>query len=351
MKRNKILIFGCDKLGKKTYKFISKTRNKVLYYIDNDTEKLGKYIFGKKIIAPDDIVNLEYDYILIVSSYWREIQRQLLELGIDAKRIKCPLAPMKRERFRKEYKDLYNTLGKIRFLYDKWYLTEQFKPDVMGILVNPYFFSRKRLYEIVTKYSYYMTGKCMDFGCGIQPYRKLLPADEYVGIEIETENKKKEIVYYDGYKIPFSDGEFDSIISSEVFEHVSNIEDIVVELNRVLKLGGTMLITVPFVYPRHCEPYDYKRYTMHGIENLLKNAGFECVEEQSSSSYWECIAQLKNVYWVEEIKSRTMVDRFFQKTIIIANTLMGILANRILPYSDKLYLDNVIIAKKIANMR
>lgn len=345
---NRILVFGCGNIAKETYKYISKKNNKILYYLDNDPAKQGGVIFGKKIISPDDIVNLEYDYILIASSYWREMRQQLLEIGVDSKRIKCPLAPMNMKKFKTEYKELYNIWGKIKFFYGKWYLTEQFKPDRMGIFVNPYFFSRKRLYEIVSNYSHYMTGKCMDFGCGIQPYRKLFSVDEYIGVEIETENKRKGITYYDGYKLPFADEEFDSVISSEVFEHVVNIEDIVIELNRVLKPGGTMLVTAPFVYPKHCEPYDYKRYTLRGLENLLCNAGFECVESKTGSTYWEVIAQLKNVYWAEEIKTKTTIGWVAKKIIIISNTLMGIFASRILPNTEKMYLDNAVIVKKKA---
>lgn len=346
MRMNQILVFGCGKMARKINKYISKKNNKILYYIDNDSAKQGGWIFGKKIISPDDIANIKYDYILIASTYWREIRQQLLKNGVDSECIKCPLAPMKMERFKYEYKEIYNIWGKIRFFYDKWYLTEQFNPDIMGIFCNSYYFSRKRLHELIVNYSHYMTGKCMDFGCGIQPYRKLLHVDEYIGVEIETECKRKGVTYYDGNRLPFEDGKFDSIISSEVFEHVANIEDIVIELNRVLKPGGIMLITVPFVYPKHCEPFDYKRYTLCGIENLLCNAGFECIESKLSSTYWEAIAQLKNVYWAEAVKTKTFAGWIVKKVIIIANTLTGILASRILPYTDKIYLDNIIIVKK-----
>ncbi len=343
---NKLLIFGCGELGKKTYKFISKTRNKVLYYIDNDTEKRGKYIFGKKIIAPDDIVNLEYDYILIASVFWREMRKQLLDLGVRGDQIKCPGTMMKLKKFKAEYREIYNIRGKIKFYYDRWYLTEQFHPDFMGVFVNPYYFSRKMLYENMKKYSHYITGKCMDFGCGISPYKSLLSVDEYVGVEIDTNDKKPGITYYDGYKLPFKDENFDSIISSEVFEHVVNIEDIVSELNRVIKSGGMMLLSVPFAYPKHCEPFDYQRWTLAGIKNLLENAGFEFVEGKASSSYWECIAQFQNVYWAEEVIAKTKSGKLLKNIILVFNNLSGALKKRVFPYSDKLYLDNIIIVKK-----
>lgn len=343
---NKIIIFGCGKMAKKTYKYIDKKKNNILCYIDNDAKKWGGKCLGKNICPPDQIVKLEYDYILIASYYWREMKGQLLEFGVSAKKIRCLLAPVKRKKFEDEYGEIYNILGKFNYYYGKWYLKEQFKPDWWGVLVNPYFFSRRKLYENITKYSHYMTGKCMDFGCGIQPYKRLLPAVEYVGVEIETENKRKGVIYYDGHKLPFKNEVFDSVISSQVFEHVANIDEIVVELKRVLKSGGVMLITVPFAYPRHCEPFDYRRWTLQGIKIFFEEAGFEFIESEASSGYWECIAQFKNVYWAEEVKAMTISCRIFKTLSMIYNNIAGGVVGRILPYSDKLYLDNVIVVRK-----
>lgn len=343
---NKVLIFGAGNKSKDIIKCIDKTKNKVLYFVDNDTDKQGKKMFGRTIVSPADLADLEFDYILVASIYWREIREQLISLGINPEKIRYPLAQMGRKRFQTEYDGIYNIYGKIKFFYDRWYYREQFHPDWSGIFVNPYFFSRKKLYENIEKYSHYLTGKCMDFGCGIQPYRRMLSVNEYVGVEIETDNKIKGIVYYDGHTLPFKDEVFDSIISSEVFEHVSNIEEIVVELRRVLKKDGVMLLTVPFAYPKHCWPFDFRRYTLQGLMNLLQGAGFACIEYQMSSNYQECLAQLKNVYWAEEVKTKTVFGVFIRKIMIVINNLGGVLAGRLMPYSDKLYLDNVIVVRK-----
>lgn len=343
---NGLLIFGAGNKAREITRCIDRTNNKILYYIDNDPDKQGNELFGKKIISPNDISDLEYDYILVASIYWREIREQLLSLGINSKKIRCPLARMKRERFEAEYNGIYNLFGKLRFFYDRWYYREQFHPDWGGVFVNPYFFSRKKLYEDIKKYACYLTGRCMDFGCGIQPYRKMLETDEYIGVEIETDHKVKGIVYYDGHVLPFEDEAFDSIISSEVFEHIRNIEEIIVELRRVLKKDGIMLLTVPFAYPRHCWPFDFRRYTSQGLIDLLESAGFTCIEYQTSSNYQECLAQLKNVYWAEEVRPRTVFGKFIKKMIIVFNNMGGALAGKIMPYSEKLYLDNIIVVKK-----
>lgn len=345
----KIIVFGAGNTAEKVSKYINKRTNVILCYADNDIKKHGKKLNGKEIIDPKFISSMEYDYIIIASIYWREIRKQMISLGVDAEKIKCPLAPTRMKYFKKEYKHIYNIFGKIIFYYNKWNLAEQFNPDWMGVFVNPYFISRKKIYKDLKEYAHYISGKCMDFGCGIQPYRKFLAVDKYVGVEIETENKAKNIVYYDGHTLPFVDKEFDSIISSEVFEHVYNIEEILLELNRVLKNRGIMLLTVPFAYPKHCWPCDYRRYTSEGLKYLLANAGFEIVECKTSSNYLECLAQLKNVYWKEEIKPRTIFGKIICEFQIVKNNLSGSIIGKIMPISDKMYLDNVMVVRKISS--
>lgn len=343
----KILFFGAGNTARRITKYIDTTKNTILYYADNDSAKCGKKLCGKEIIEPNKIASIQYDYIIIASVYWRDIRKQLILTGVDAKKIKCPLAPIRITDFKQQYKDLYNILGKISFYFNKWKLTEQFNPDWVGVFVNPYYFSRKKLHANLKEFSHYVSGKCMDFGCGIQPYKKMLSVNTYIGVEIETEVKIKDIIYYDGQTLPFGDEEFDSIISSEVFEHVHNIENILLELKRVLKDGGIMLLTIPFAYPKHCWPFDYKRYTTEGVKNLLNNAGFEIVEYRVSSNYQECLAQLKNVYWAEEVKFETIIGKIFCRLAIVVNNLAGIIAGNIMPSSDKLYLDNVFVVRKV----
>lgn len=342
----KIIIFGTGNAARKVTNYVDKTKNIIIGYADNDEKKHGGKFRGKNVLAPSSIPECNYDYIVIASSYWREILQQLLKMGVKRKSIKLPLAKMSRKTFKREFEDIYNIYGKLVFEYKRWKTAEQFNPDIMGVLVNPYYFSRKKLYQDIQEYKKYIHGKCMDFGCGTKPYRKLFNTSEYIGVEIDTGAREKGITYYDGSTIPFEDETFDSILSSEVFEHVVNIEDILKELHRVLKPQGTMLVTVPFAYPRHCWPYDYKRYTSEGLKELLENAGFECLEYKRSSNYVEALTQLKNVYLAEEVHTKGSALSMAKNVIIAMNNIGGLLGGTILPQSDKLYLDNVIVVKK-----
>lgn len=97
-----------------------------------------------------------------------------------------------------------------------------------------------------------MEGSVLDFGCGAKPYVNLFcNCTKYVGLDINKsghDHKNENIdVFYDGEHIPFDDESFDNVFSSEVFEHIAKPELIIPEIKRVLKKGGYMLVTVPFV--------------------------------------------------------------------------------------------------------
>lgn len=120
-------------------------------------------------------------------------------------------------------------------------MREQFNPTAFSILYNANYFIKKGVYQGVRNNSDKIQGKLLDIGCGNKPYEDLFNVSEYIGIDIENEahdhtNEKVDILY-DGKKIPFKDNTFDSVFSSEVFEHVFYLEELIKETNRVLKVG------------------------------------------------------------------------------------------------------------------
>ena len=198
----------------------------------------------------------------------------------------------------------------------------------------------------------------MDFGCGAKPYKKLFSkVNEYIGVDVELSghcHENEDIdVYYDGKTLPFEDNSFDSIFSSEVFEHVSNLEEILNELNRVLKPEGMMLVTVPFVWNEHEAPYDYVRYTSYGIKRILRSHGFVIKRLNKSASYIEMIYQLKAEYVryeIDKIFPDGRVGRNLKRILIIPIMIKGIIMNWIFPENDSLYGNNVVLCQKIENI-
>ncbi|MCC6905162.1 MAG: methyltransferase domain-containing protein [Anaerolineae bacterium] len=86
--------------------------------------------------------------------------------------------------------------------------------------------------------------------------------------------EKKPDVQADGAGIPFPDGQFDAVLCSEVLEHVPQPVGLVTEMARVLKPGGRIVITGPFLYGFHSDPDDYGRYTHIYWREVLTRAGF-----------------------------------------------------------------------------
>lgn len=84
-------------------------------------------------------------------------------------------------------------------------------------------------------------------------------------------------------KIEFEDrslfGSFDNVFCLEVTEYLWNPVCAMKNLALFLKPGGRVFVSFHFVYPMHKpEGADFLRYTPHGAEELLKQAGFEIVK-------------------------------------------------------------------------
>jgi len=99
--------------------------------------------------------------------------------------------------------------------------------------------------------------------------------------------------------IPFEDETFDSIVCTQVFEHLKNPQKAAAEISRVLKKGGSCLLTVPQVNELHSEPNDYFRYTKFGLEEIFSKAGLDILEYSQRGGFFTLLAQLKIRYCID----------------------------------------------------
>ena len=135
-------------------------------------------------------------------------------------------------------------------------------------------------------------GRLLDVGCGDKPYEQIFRpfVSEYVGVEHEAtftatsaeRRSRKPDYLYDGKRLPFEDGSFDTILNVHVLEHTPEPGILVREMSRVLKQDGLLILTAPFEFRLHEEPYDFFRYTPHGLRQLCAEAGLDVtyVEQQ-----------------------------------------------------------------------
>jgi SAM-dependent methyltransferase len=118
-----------------------------------------------------------------------------------------------------------------------------------------------------------LEGRILDIGCGGRPYRRFLAdGSSYVGLDSNPDVGPDVIGSV--LALPFPDASFDGVICTEVLEHVPDPALALDEINRVLRAGGSLYLTVPQAWGLHYEPHDYYRYTRYGIEYLLGQAGF-----------------------------------------------------------------------------
>jgi SAM-dependent methyltransferase len=239
--------------------------------------------------------------------------------------------------------------------FNALYKRQRFLVNPLSVLINPFFFNRRGLLRGIRKFAPKLEGTLLDFGCGSKPYRELFTVKEYIGVDMEQtghahlkEERRSIDVFYDGKTIPFGNEHFDCVFSSEVFEHVFNLDDMLDEINRVVKPGGLALFTVPFVWNEHEVPYDFGRYSAFGLHHLMQKHGFEVIELYKTTHFAEVLTQLWMLYLHSLLyTSNKYVNLLINAVFIAPFTLLGLVLTPLLPKNRSLYLNSVIFARKV----
>jgi len=142
----------------------------------------------------------------------------------------------------------------------------------------------------------YATGTLLDVGCGTKQYAKLAApyVTQHVGLDHpQTLHGINRVdVVATAYNLPFGDFAVDTVLCTEVLEHLEEPELALKEFARVLRPGGTILITAPFIWHIHEEPRDFFRYTCYGLDYLAKRAGLHVLDVRPLNGFWVTWAQL-----------------------------------------------------------
>jgi SAM-dependent methyltransferase len=122
----------------------------------------------------------------------------------------------------------------------------------------------------------------LDLGCGKVPFYALYR--EYVSetVCVDWAKSLHGGDYLDAEcdltkGLPFADASFDTILLSDVLEHIPTPDSLWREMGRLLKPGGKLLLNVPFYYCLHEDPYDYYRYTKYALRRFAETTGFEII--------------------------------------------------------------------------
>jgi SAM-dependent methyltransferase len=135
----------------------------------------------------------------------------------------------------------------------------------------------------------------LDVGAGDAPYRELFEHTNYRTLEwhaSEHEGAEGADILASADAVPVDDDSCDAVLLTEVLEHIPEPLAVLRELRRILRPGGRLVLTVPFVWQLHELPHDYYRFTDAGLRSLLDRAGFVDVEVHARNDCFTTVAQL-----------------------------------------------------------
>lgn len=154
-------------------------------------------------------------------------------------------------------------------------------------------YRRKSIDKYLSKYTDYYRGIVLDIG-GKDRGKFVKPkanVEKWIFADIEEKNDPDIILdVSDMGKI--KDETIDVINAIELFEHVESPEEGLKECYRVLKIGGHMLISVPFLFPVHGDPFDFQRWTDKKWYAILRKIGFKIIKLEKMGLFFSVLSDM-----------------------------------------------------------
>jgi 2-polyprenyl-3-methyl-5-hydroxy-6-metoxy-1,4-benzoquinol methylase len=192
------------------------------------------------------------------------------------------------------------------------------------------------------------SGKLLDAGCGAMPFKASVEdlVEGYRSIDIERKVPDVDFVG-DLQDMKAMDAEsYNVVLCTEVLEHVPQPEKLIAEVRRILKPRGKFILSVPHLSRLHEEPFDYYRFTKHGLQFLLDQNGFSVLEIVPTGSLFSFLGHQVSTVLV----GSTWHIPVFRRVIFFLNaalcTLPCYALDKLLPLSAKYPLGYIAVAEK-----
>ena len=120
-------------------------------------------------------------------------------------------------------------------------------------------------------------GVIIDLGGGKSPsYERFwqIKPEKFIRADIDK-NTAPDVIADLNKLLPFSDDFADAVFLFNVIYILESPGAVLKEINRILKSGGRLFLTSPFIFNEAGEPHDYWRFTSEGLKKLLKESGFK----------------------------------------------------------------------------
>jgi SAM-dependent methyltransferase len=141
------------------------------------------------------------------------------------------------------------------------------------------------------------TGVWLDFGCGGSPYRSLFAgASRYLRADLGGENLDLTITPRE--PLALANASVNGVLSTQVLEHVLDVDWYLAECHRVLTPGGRLILSTHGTWVDHFWPQDYRRWTTTGLRSELERHGFIVRDA------WQLTCGMRAVFTLWETKGR-----------------------------------------------
>jgi SAM-dependent methyltransferase len=198
--------------------------------------------------------------------------------------------------------------------------------------------------------------RALDVGCGSQPFRSDLEALHYSYTSLDAEQNSEDsvdiICLIDQPLLPetLKDKQFDFILCTEVMEHVANWQGAFENFSKLLAPGGRLLITCPFIYPLHEEPYDYWRPTPYAFQYFADKHDLKIIHQVNAGDAWDVLGTVLATFHTEPM-SRSLTHRIINKLVskgkdFLLNLLLEGQLQKALRAKGKLYQANIVVFEK-----
>ncbi|PSB27228.1 class I SAM-dependent methyltransferase [Stenomitos frigidus] len=158
---------------------------------------------------------------------------------------------------------------------------------------DPHYIARSTIIAALAKLAPSIKGRMVDIGSGhSRGYEALFKTHVNEYLCVDRQYAENVDICADCYDVPLADHSVDTILSTQVLEHLETPSRMLKETYRLLKPNGNLILTVPMVWGLHEEPVDFYRYTEYGLQYLLEQAGYIDVKVQPLEGLFAVLVQM-----------------------------------------------------------